>query len=234
MHTREVTPWLRTSRSTPFRPFADSGQHGRGDTVRAERREGGRWVALPEDTDLALGLAGGTRAVVGTRLYREAGPPVPLPCGGELRSTPDGAELVCIESFGRFSSGGPPQTARIARFDPDGLQLGHREVPLPVRVPEGEPPIGREVSTSFLGFLPEGLVFSVLETAPRESFGVGAPKHCRAFLLRPSGEWSELGSMTITADELWKLRFPRPWNEALGWHIAEGGRLRDSRGEPNP
>jgi len=120
MHNRTVTPWLRTSRSVPFRWMAESGGHDRPDKIKVERREGGVWTALDENSDYALAFADGTRAVVGDRLYRESGPPVPLPCGGELRATPDGAELVCVEVFGRFSQGAPSQTVRIARFDRDG------------------------------------------------------------------------------------------------------------------
>jgi hypothetical protein len=150
----------------PFRLLAESGGHGRPDKVKVERREAGAWVALDEDNDLALAFAGGTRAVVGNRLYRESGPPVTLPCGGELRATPDGAELVCVDVFGRFSQGGPPQTIRVARFDRDGHTAGTREARFPVEVPKEEPALGNEVTTSFLGFLPDGLVFSVLWIAP--------------------------------------------------------------------
>jgi hypothetical protein len=234
MHNRTVTPWLRTSRSVPFRLLAESGGHGRPDKVKVERRQEGAWVALDEDNDLALAFAGETRAVVGNRLYRESGPPLTLPCGGELRATPDGVELVCVDVFGRFSQGGPPQTIRVARFDRDGRAVGRREVRCPVEVPEEEPALGDDVTTSFLGFLPDGLAFSVLQVAPRESFAAGARKQARAFLLHADNTWSELGALDLTTTELWKLHFSRPWHEALGWPITDGERMHDSRGEPNP
>jgi hypothetical protein len=229
-----VTPWLRTSQSKPVRLFADSGRQDRGDTVRVERNEVGRWVRLPEDSDRALGFAAGTRAVVDRRLYRETGPPIALDCEGELRATPDGSELVCIEIVGRFGAGGAPQTVRITRLDRDGQVIDRRDLPLPVRVADDEPPLGGDVSTAFLGFLPEGLVFSVLPWTAHESFASGTPKRARAFLLHADSRWSELGTLTFTVDDLWTLRFPHPWNEALGWHIAEGERLRNSLGEPRP
>ena len=234
MHNRAVTPWLRTQRSVPFRLFAESGGHSRPDKVKVERREGGTWVELDEDDDLALAFAGGTRAVVGHRLYRESGPPVTLPCDGELRATPDGAELVCVEIFGRFSRNGPPQTIRVARFDRDGAVAGRRDVRFPVEVPKDEPALGQDVTNSFLGFLPDGLVFSVLLVAPRESFANDTRKQLRAFLLRADDTWSELGTLDVGVGELWKLHFSRPWREALGLPISDGERLHDSRGEPNP
>jgi hypothetical protein len=227
-----VTPWLRTSRSERLRLFADSGSQDPRDTVHVERKEADRWVRLPEDSDRAFGFAAGTRAVVERRLYAETGPPVPLACEGELRAAPDGSELVCVEIVGRFGAGGTPQTVGIMRLDRNGQTLQRRDVLLPMRVPGEEPPLGADVTTTFLGFSPEGLVFSVFPWTAHESFAIGTEKSARAFLLHADDSWSELGTLTFTVDDLWKLRFPRPWNEALGLRIAEGERLRNSLGEP--
>lgn len=233
-HTREVTPWLRTSRTVPFRLIAESGGAGGYDTVRAWRKEQGRWVELRGEGDGAFAFAGGTRAVIGDKLYREIGPPVPIACRGELRGTPDDRELVCIDVTSRFSREGVPETASVVRIDRDGREIGRRQVPLPVRVPPNEPPLGMDVSTNFLGFLPEGLVFAVFQSNPGESFANDVVKQCRAFLLRDEGRWQELGALAFRVPEFWKCRFPRPWNELYGWQIDRGKTLQDSRGEPDP
>jgi hypothetical protein len=234
-YTREVTPWLRARREVPFRLMAESGSGGRdADRAWTERREGGRWVRLGDHGDGSFGFAGGTRAVVNGQLVRPDGPPVPLHCSGDLRATPDGSELLCVEIAGRFDKQAPPETVLLVRDDRDGQEIGRRRVQLPVRVPPGAPVIGPDVSTHFLGFLPGGLVFSVFESDAHTSFANSSAHHCRAFLLRPDDSWQELGAIRFQMPDLWKCNFPRPWNEEHGWGIAEGARERDAKGEPDP
>jgi hypothetical protein len=233
-HSRNVTPWLRTSRDERLELFAESGHTQPGPKVRVERKEPDGWRLLPEQSDRTLAFADETRVVVDNRLYREQGPPVALGCDGELRATPDGNQLVCVRVFDRLAKDGPPQTVRIVYLDADGREVGRHQVAAPVTVPADEPPFGRAVAMHLLGFLPQGLVFSLLVSSPKDSFETDAPKEARAFLLNTGGQWSELGALRFPAGDLWKLRFPRPWNETLGWHVAEGERLRDTRGQPNP
>jgi hypothetical protein len=238
IHTRQVTPWLRTTREVPFRLMAESGHSDDGDKVRVDRREGRRWgrLDLPSTDDRAFGLGGGTRAVVGDWLVRPKGAAVRIRCGGELRATPDGSEMVCVETFALhdYKKDEAPQTLRITRLDTDGRELERLRVPFPVKVPDDEPPLAAYVSVDFLGFLPEGLVFVALKITPEESFGAEAVKVPRAFLLPPDGRFRELGSMRITVGELWALHFPRLWNERLGWRVDLGRIRRDSAGSPNP
>jgi hypothetical protein len=232
--TREVTPWLRTTREVPFRLMAESGGAGGYDTSRVERKEGDRWVELRDAGDKAFAFAGGSRVVLDGKLVRPSGPPVQLPCDGELRGTPDGGELVCVQVFDRTSRTGAPETVLVTRIDREGREIGRRQVAVPVKVPAGEPPLGVQVSTDLLGFLPDGLVFAVLWTGANESFANDAVKQPRAFLLRANDRWQELGSLRIGVGQLWALHFPRLWNEANGWSIDLGRILQDSRGEPNP
>jgi hypothetical protein len=65
-----------------------------------------------------------------------------------------------------------------------------------------------------------------------ESYAGGTVKELRAFLLGGSFTWRELGSLTITVEQLWALHFPRIWNETKGWHIEQGRTLHDAKGEP--
>jgi hypothetical protein len=238
IHTREVTPWLRTTREIPFRLIAESGHPDDVDKVSVDHLKGRRWVPLdlPCADDRAFGLAHGTRAVIGDWLVRQDGPPVPIRCEGELRGTPDGTAIVCVETFALYDykKDEAPQTLRVTRRDTDGREIERLRVPFPVRVPDDEPPLGTEVTVDLLGFLPEGLVIAVLRITRKESFASEAVKTPRAFLLLPDGRFRELGSMRITVGELWALHSPRLWNERLGWHVDLGRTRQDSTGAPDP
>ncbi|APR76063.1 Hypothetical protein A7982_01410 [Minicystis rosea] len=233
---RELTPWLRTSRHIPFRILAESGSHGPYDTTRAERKVGDTWVEILDAGDQGFGFAGGTRAVLDGTLYRASGPLRNVLCNEHigLRASPSG-ELVCVEIDRRRPSdySRSPEHLRIVSMDRDGNVRAERHVVLPV-VMATKPIEGPDVSTHFLGFVPEGLVFSVFVSRSGESFASEAVKQCTAYVLHPDDRWTQLGTLSFQVIDLWKCRFPRPWNEANGWHIQMGDYPRDSSGEPEP
>lgn len=230
-YSQQVTPWLRTARDVPFRVLGEPGSPG--DESIAERRENGRWVRVPGLGDEAFAFAGGTRAVVkgdALDLVRPEGPPVRIDCEGEVRGTPDGANLVCIEV--RRRTGTPPQTVRVAWLDADARVVSRNDVPYPVVIADSEPIPGADADPDLLGFLPEGLVFAVLVQHGDESFAGGTVKQLRAFLLGADWKWRELGSLTITVEQLWALHFPGLWNDTNRWRVEPGRRLHDAKGEP--
>lgn len=229
--SRQVTPWLRTWRHDPFCLLAE-GSHACVSTVGVERRIDGAWVELPDLGDGAFAFAGGERAVVAGRLLSEHGPDRPLACDGDLRGAPDGSELVCV-TVARDEPGRSATHVDIAHIDRDGGVRARRQVALPV-VLARRPIEGPHVSTSWLGFDPHGLVFTVFVSRAEESFANGAPKLATAFRLGPSDRWQRLGVLDFRCPEFWKLHFPRPWNERHGWQIERGRYEQDSRLEPSP
>jgi hypothetical protein len=231
-HSREVTPWLRTSSSWSPCLLAESGGHGCMTTSRVDRKEEGRWKRLYTDEDVAFAFAGGERAVVGRRLVRRTGDSERIECAGDLRAPPDGRELVCITMTDRRSAS--PQSTTIETLDIDARPIANRTVRWPVRVPDDEPPMGDYVSAQHLGFLPAGLVFSFELIRHDASRATGSAHRCDAFVLDANDVWHPLGALVYLTPEEWRCNFPRPWNELHGWHVDRGLTGKNSAGEPDP
>lgn len=231
-HSREVTPWFRTSSSKSPCLMAEAGSKGCTETSQAEREENGVWVPFPGFGDRAFAFAGGERVVYDGRLVKRTGGAEPIACESDLRATPDGRELVCVALNGLRTA--EPQTTSVRRLDVDGKEIARRLVRLPVRVPDDEPPLGDYVAAKLLGFLPQGLVFSFELIRAADSRATGSAHRCDAFVLEANDAWRALGSLVYRTPDEWKCNFPRPWNELHGWSIDRGIVALDSEEEPDP
>lgn len=231
--SRTLTPWLRTYSRTPFTLFAESGNSSQHGDAWIERRIGGRWIVSRDFPAEGFGFANDTRAVLGNALLTDGGQTMQLACDGRgigngLRATPRG-ELLCIEVRDFFESDVAPadrETVRVVRYDNAGIVLSERQVPLPIRRPEGAPPLSLSIDTGVVGFLGDQIVFSVLESRQAESWASDEWKRCDAYALSPAGQWHLLGTMRFQAGAIWMIHSAPHWRAALGMPIEAGAYAR--------
>jgi hypothetical protein len=225
--TRYVTPWLRTTVTAHPTVIAESGS-GSTDALVVERRVDGKWVAIPEASDLAFAFAHGTRVLLKDTVVREDGSTVKLDCPGDIRGTRDGMHVLCASASD--APGTTPATLRVDLFDADGNAVRTRAPTTPFVLPR-KPIEGPDVSYDLIGFVPEGIVFSVFMTDSHDSFALGLVKHSTAWLLRPDDTWRKLGTLAFSTSEFWKLHRAEPWNDQNHWTIDPGIMLQTHGGD---
>jgi hypothetical protein len=210
--------------------MAESGSHGQcSPAAYAERRTTDGWQRIALDDDSAFAFAKGERIVLGRTLVKRDGALVPIECDGDLRSPPEGRELVCSTFDGKRAA----QTVTITRFDADADVIAGRTLPFAIRVPEKQPSSsGDFVGSDVVGFVPAGQVFSFEYWRGTDSHAIGTAHRCEAFVLDAKNEWQRLGELIYRTPDEWKCGSARDWNASNGWHIDPGRTRQDSSGEP--
>lgn len=242
--TRDITPWLRTTTHTQFELIAESGSHP-DNWMHAERKIAGIWREIPVETDFGFSLADDTRAVLGGQLMTEDGRTIPLDCdtGDEmhLRASPDGRHLICVmrpevprDPAADTNLKAPEPPIDITSRDLNGVVEWRRRVAAPIRMPEGTPAMTKDVFTSFLGFIPAGLVFSVEVVDYVHPTPTNLPSICTAYVLGRDDSWRKIGSLEYGNAERWKCNFPAPWTDVLGYEVVMGKYARGTDGQPDP
>lgn len=228
-YRRQLTPWLRSYRHVPLRFMAESGGNGPYDTSRTERKIAGRWVEIPGSGDDAFAFADQRRAVVGNVLFSEEGELRHIPCAGVLRAPPSGDALLCI---GREQGWRKPTVAKIWWYDIDGKLTRHQRVLAP-KQQAADAKFGDQLSFDFLGFAPEGLLFTTLETRDGESFASDRMKYCEAHQLHTDEHWSVRGRLHFRVARLWRCHSSREWRRFQGLQVHSGHYAQDARGLPD-
>ena len=212
-HTRQVTPWLRSSFARPFELWAESG--GTPATARIERKVAGRWEVLSTSSSCALSLAGGIRAVYETNdnalaVVSEVGTSTLLDCAGRLRARPGGHGLVCLEMDWWVSDPAQPLVVVVKTFTDSGVQEGAAQT---LVLPGSSEP--RNYFTHFVGFLDGQPVLSVHVNNATDDLWPGVAKRCALYVT--SGEqWQLKASLTSSAwadcsrADFWSSRAPLP------------------------
>ncbi|MEO8877885.1 MAG: hypothetical protein ABI461_19985, partial [Polyangiaceae bacterium] len=228
--------------------IAESGNNRSGNWLRVRRKIDGEWQPVPVQTDYAFPLAKGTRAVLDGRLLTEDGRTFPLYCDDgdplRLRASPDGKHLVCVQRDIRKPSEEDGATTEsvsasanaviaIVTRNLNGVKESERRVVPPVLKPADAPVLSMDIDTSFLGFIPAGLVFAVEVIDYVHPQPTGTPHVCTAYVLGADDSWRKLGSLSYQDSDAWKCNFPWPWKEALGYEITMGAYATMTNGEPH-